>query len=363
MKSFFYALGFMPWLVALCASAAGLSMHVEPVPQWNQYFERTNGWIGADVAYSIPLAADKTFWLFGDTFDGQVSDGQRVHARMIHSSIAIQRSGEAPDFYYPTNKKGAPESFMKSPDGKTDFWLLDGVRLDRGLFFFMLQMQWTGNSVWGFHSVGTWLATVANPDDPPARWKIKKKKLPFLTAPNGEPASFGSAILQSGGFIYVYGYTNPKNTSAPKSLLLARVPENRLDDFTAWEFYTKDGWTGDFEKTTSPFTDAPPEGSVSWQPLVKKFVFVYMDGIWGKIVMRTANAPEGPWSAPAMIYQCPEIKITPKVFCYAAKAHPELGGTNELLISYASNSMDPPEVMSHAQLYCPRFIRVKYEVR
>ncbi len=344
-------------------AASAFTFRVAEAPEWNQQFQRTNGWVGADVAYSFPLAADKTFWLFGDTFVGHVSGTQRVDCRMIHSSIAIQPLGEKPQFFYPKDKQSHAQSFMKSPDGKTDFWLMDGVTNKSGLNFLMSQIEWTGGGVWGFRSIGTWLASVKNPDDSPARWKISTKKTPFVSLPNGEAVSFGSATLQSGGFVYIYGYSNLTNASGQKHLILARVPENELNHFEDWEFFSNNNWTNDFSKTTSIFSDAPPEGSVSWQPFLNKFVFVYTEGIWGKIVMRTADAPAGPWSSPTMLYQCLEMKISPEVFCYAGKGHPELSATNQLLISYASNSEKLSEVMNDTRLYRPHFVRVTFETR
>lgn len=348
-------------LTALHVAANGFSFHVSTAPDWNQLFQKTNGWLGADVAYSIPLTDNKSVWLFGDTLVGQVAGGKRLHCRMIHSSIALQQTGEAPQFFYPTDKKHNPESFMKSPAAHTDFWLSDGVRTGRGLFIFMQQVAWTGGGVWGFHCIGTWLASVENPDAPPARWKITTKKLPFTSLASGEDATLGAETLQADGYIYVYGYANPQHSAAQKNLILARTPENELDDFNAWEFFSNGHWTKDFQNITPMFFGAPPEGSVSWQPFLKKYVFVYTDGIGGKIVMRLSDAPEGPWTVPVTLYQCPEMGISREVFCYAAKAHPEWSATNELLISYASNSQSFSEVLNDTRLYWPRFIRVKFE--
>lgn len=342
------------------AVAGNFSFAVSPAPEWDRSFQNTNGWAGADVAFSIPITTNKSVWLFGDTWIGKVIGGKRLDCRMIHSSIAIQQHGQPPRFFYPVDKEGRPQSFMKSPRKGTDFWLMDGARNSHGLDFLMLQIEWTGNSVWGFRCVGTWLASVKNPDAAPARWNISTQKLPFQELPNGEIASFGSAVLKDNGFVYIYGYSNPKISGESKKLLLARVPEGRMAHFAAWEFFSDDTWTKDFQKITPVFSDAPPEGSVSWQPFLKKFVFVYTDGIWGKIVMRTADAPQGPWSPPTALYHCPDMKISPQVFCYAGKAHPEFSATNELLISYAANSQNPPEVLSDARLYWPRFIRVTF---
>lgn len=348
-------------LSMLPAAAGNFPFQVSAPPEWDQLFQTTNGWVGADAAYSVPLATNKTLWLFGDTFAGQVAGGERIHCRMIPNSIAIQLLGEAPQFFYPTDQNHNPQPFLKSPDGRTDFRLSDGVHAGRRLFLFAQQVKRTGNSVWGFHSLGTWLASVKNPNASPARWKITTKKMPFMTLADGEDAAFGAETLLSGGYIYIYGYANFQNSAGQNNLILARAPEDKLDHFRAWEYFSNGNWTKDFRKIAPIFSGAPPEGSVSWQPFLKKFVFVYTDGIWGRIVMRTAGAPEGPWSLPVTLYQCPEMRFSRNIFCYAGKGHPELSATNELLISYAANSQAPPEVLYDARLYWPRFIRVTFE--
>ncbi len=341
--------------------AAALTFHVAEAPDWDGYFQTTNGWLGADVAYSVPLATNKILWLFGDTFVGQMSDGKRINCRMIHNSIAIQQPGELPQFFYPIDKDQEPQSFIKSLDSKNYFWLGDGVRTRKGLFFFIQQIAWINDTVWGFKGVGAWLAFVENPDASPARWKISKRKLPFTTLGGDQGVVIGCETLQSGSKVYIYGYSNRTNDASTKFLIMARAPEDSLDELDSWEFFSRGHWVKDFQESTPIFSDVGAEGSVSWQPFLKKFVFVYSDGIGGEIVMRTANAPEGPWSGPIRLYQCPEMRISPQVFCYAGKGHPELSATNQLLISYAANSGSLSEVVNDTRLYWPRFIRVTFD--
>ncbi len=350
-------------LLAVSAMAADFSFHASPAPEWNQMFQRTNGWLGADVAYSVPLDADKTLWIFGDTFVGRIHDGKRTQTKMIHSSIAVERFGDLPRFYYPLDKKHQPQSLIRSPGPRTYFWLSDGVRTEQGLYIFMQEVKWLNDSTWGFQCVGTWLAVVENPDAVPALWKISTRELPFTRLPNGQDALLGCEILRTSNQIYIYGYSNRTNSTAVKNLILARAPENDIGNTNLWEFYSNGHWTKNFGETTPVFSGAGAEGSVSWQPFLKKFVYVYSDGIWGTVLMRAAEAPEGPWSAPMKLYQCPDMKISPQVFCYAAKGHPELSSNNELLISYAANSESLSEVMNDTRLYWPRFIRVTFETR
>lgn len=347
-------------LGALQAAAADFSFDVSVASDWDQMFQRTNGWAGADVAYSVPLGADKTLWLFGDTFVGQVQNGRRISVKMIHSSIAIQHFGQKPQFYFPVDRKGRPRSFIKSPGPRTYFWLSDGVRTKHNLCLFMQQVNWINNSAWGFKCVGSWLAIVKNPDAAPALWKISTRRLSIARLPNGQDVVLGSELLQTGGEIYIYGYSNRSNSTAVKDQILARAPENGIDSPETWEFYSDGAWTKNFSNATPLFPDAGAEGSVSWQPFLKKFVFVYSDGISGGIVMRVAETPQGPWSQPTKLYQCPDTKISPHVFCYAAKGHPELSNRDQLLISYAANSDSLSEVLNDSRLYWPRFIRVTF---
>lgn len=348
-------------LAAFGAMAGDFTFSVSAAPDWNRMFQRTNGWIGADVAYSVPLEGNKTLWLFGDTFVGQVRRGKRISAEMIHSSIAIQQFGQEPQFYYPLDKGNNPQSFIRSLGPRKYFWLSDGVRTEQGLYLFVQEVEWINDSTWGFHCSGNWLALIQNPDAAPALWNISMRKLPFTRLAKGQDVVLGCEILRTGNYIYIYGYSNRTNSTAVKSQIVARATAMDIANFDSWEFYSNGTWTKDFDKTTFIFPGAGAEGSVSWQPFLKRLVFVYSEGIWGTILMRTANAPEGPWGSPIKLYQCPDIKFSPHVFCYAAKGHPELSATNQLLISYAANSENLSEVLNDTRLYWPRFITVTFE--
>ena len=89
------------------------------------------------------------------------------------------------------------------------------------------------------------------------------------------------------------------------------------------------------------------------------YALVYSEnGLSPRILGRFAESPEGPWSAPVLLHTCPEMKADKKVFTYAAKAHPHLGGERELVVSYVVNSFDLAPVINDATLYWPRFVRV-----
>src|SRR5258707_8214205 len=61
---------------------------VRPLPE----FGYTEGWLGADDAYSIPLTSTESLWLFGDTFVGTGETKLRNQAKtMVHNSVGISK--------------------------------------------------------------------------------------------------------------------------------------------------------------------------------------------------------------------------------------------------------------------------------
>ena len=339
MRALILCFGFLGMLVE--AGAA-------PAPELDALFQRTNGWIGADGDYSIQLTRRTTLWLFGDTVIGQVRNGKRINATMVNNSIALQPIGGSPRFFYRTNSAGGPASVFQPVDpADSFFWPWDGIRTDRGLFVFLMQVRHTAEkSVWGFEVFGTALAFVPTPDAPPQDWKITLRKVPFK--------SFGWAVLQDANFIYVYGSARARGGS-----VLARAPEAALDDFGQWRFYENGQWVETADHATPVIPETPPEGSVRWLPSLRRFVAVYSPDISGDIVMRTAEAPAGPWIDRRVVYQCLEGKQSRSFFCYAGKMHPELSQPGELIVTYAVNSSDFSDLFNDAQLYWPRFVRLK----
>src|SRR6185436_9488492 len=106
---------------------------------------------------------------------------------------------------------GKPAALITPSDGPGWFWLYDGELTKRGLFLFLMQIERSrGNSVFDFKHVGTWLGHVTNPIETPTKWRITQKRIPHETISAEETRLFGSAVLQDGGFAYIYGTAEPK---------------------------------------------------------------------------------------------------------------------------------------------------------
>lgn len=363
-------------LLGVASLFAGEALPGRAAPELDALFQRTNGWIGADANYSIPLSTQTTLWLFGDTFIGEIRNGHRTNAVMINNTLGLQRGTNRPEFFHGTTPDGKPEAFFKPEDGRGYFWPMHGVRTDdakprggnaalRGLWLFLHQIENVkSGGPFGFKAVGCWLAHVPNPDDPPDRWRVSQIKVPFTEIAAEGALFFGGGVMREGRWVYIGGTDSRPETKTRfghGGLVLARAPAGRVGDFKHWRFLASGKWQKDFKKVTLVFADVASEFSLSYLPGAKKYVAVYMaGGIFGTIVVRLAPAPEGPWSEPRPVFRCPEQDWPAKAFCYSAKAHPELATSpDELVITYAANSWDFGMLFSEPRLYWPRFVRVR----
>jgi len=340
---------------------------VETDEAYNNLFDRTDGWSGGDVACSAPLSDSVILWLFGDSWIGPVVQNRHYNSQMINNVVAIQTGIEVrPDrikFYYNENEGKASPLFIP-PDGNGWFWLTGGgIMTEKGLALIAGQVAKVegDSSVFGFRGVANYLLLVENPMDDPVNWKVVMKKIPFYEVkPDGTEISFGSLQLKKNGFIYVYG-TELSKPESNRFMLLARTPEDHLSDFDEWEFYGDGAWHREFGKSGRLCDLFGAEYSVAWNPSMKKYITIYSEmGMSDKIIMRTSPKPEGPWSPQEVIYKAPESGWDKSYFCYAARGHAELSGKNDLLISYICNSTDFWKMAANADIYRPKFIRIRF---
>jgi hypothetical protein len=358
--------------VSLLCCAGGRStpnVTVEALPQYNALFSNEDGWTGADGAYSIALDPYTIAWFFGDTWIGQIKNGRHVNANLVNNSVAIQH-GRSPveaemDFHFGRAGDGSPAALMRPADGRGWFWLFDGVLTAEGLYLFLIQVERTaGNAVFDFKVIGNWLGHVENSADSPSAWRLRQSRIPWSKFSASESILWGSAVLQVDNVLYIYGTTEDTgSTDREKHMILARVPVSRVADYSRWRFYAHGQWVSDFRQASPLGANMPQEYSVSYLTVLKQYAAVYsQDGLSKNIMVRLSPGPQGPWSDPIWLYQCPEAEWDNSIFCYAAKAHAILSQTpDELIITYIANSVDFNKAANDARLYRPRFLRVTFK--
>jgi hypothetical protein len=337
---------------------------IETLPQHEALFQRTEGWTGGDGVFSVGLDPNRILWLFGDTFIGEVKDGRHLNFVLVNNTIAVQKGMEPAtttiDFFHGRTTKGEPAAFVRPSDGTGWFWPYHGVRTQEGLFLFLIQVERTdGPPAFDFRTVATWLGMVSNPDDPPERWQVLQRKIPW----SNENRLFGSAVLMKGEDCYIYGTVDETSGSVrKKQLILARVPAAQIMDFNQWRFYSDGEWVAEVDRAGRLGENMANEFSVSFQPAINRYLMLYTQDSMSKyMVFRLAPAPEGPWGLPIQFYRCPEAEWDPRIFCYAAKGHPELSGSpEEIIVTYTTNSMDLALIESDTRFYHPKFLRLLF---
>lgn len=365
-----------------------LSFTAVPAPEWTALFKRNHGWFGGDGIYSVALSGlekkptgskDSILIWFSDTLLGNINDSLETGFTMINNSVAVLTGGRADSaalhFYWNNNTGHHPLSVFV-PDtpvaGKGDYyWLGDGfVNTERSndIYIFGYRMKnIPGQAVFGFKQTGNTLIRIPAGDEPPFK-HATQIEIPFFAGENADSAgSFGAGILvntqeagapHANGYLYIYGVRG-KN----KEVIAARVQPQFIEQFNEWRFWDGRSWTTDI-KAIQPIADrASNEMSVTPVTGGRYLMVFQKDAIGTRVAVRVGSSPIGPFGAITDVYDVKDdLKDSPNLFSYNAKAHPVLSQPGELVISYNINSFDfLNDIKKFPHLYRPRFIKLKYE--
>ncbi len=326
-----------------------------PWPEADALFRRDARWLGGDAAISVPLDGERVLWLFGDSFVSATGERSRARARMVRNSVGLQR-GHDPSraeiaFFYGRAPDGTPASFF-AEHGTAWFWPGHGVLLDGALTLFVTRIEADTGSALGFRVAGWGAVRVHDPAAAPDAWRPQA-----LTVPDtGEIGIVGASVLVEGDFVYAYAVREPGD----HAVLLLRWPRS---DFVRGELLRPE-WFGGEDRgfaavgPVAVIAAGATEFSITRAPRVG-YVQVQSRGFGAApIALRTAPSLVGPFGPPADVY-LPEEAGTANILLYAGRAHPELSGA-DLVLTYASNTLDPNALLADLDLYFPRFVRLTW---
>jgi len=347
------------------SSAFGCAaIHAQRLP----VFPYAEGWLGADAAYSIPLAPGRSLWLFGDTFVGDPATTLRAHFKtMVRNSIGIgicePNKACTIRYYWRSQDAAKPRSFFDTGKDDVWYWPLDGILNGKTLYLSLMVVRnrpgASSKDAMGFEVVGTKWASVTNLSAPPDRWKISLRDM------TGGDLLPGVSIVADGRFLLLYTHVIEAQGRAQGRgyMALLRVPRDKIaNPASHWEYLGRDSkWRlGTPHGDALHVIDQPiSEMSVRYHPQWKEWVAVSSGPAptSNHIVARIAGTPEGPWSEPFPIYQFPEMtqNFDRDTFCYAAKEHIEFDDSN-LVVTYACNSFSFEKVINNMAIYRPQVV-------
>lgn len=360
-----------------------LQYTVEAAPEWTNLFYRTSGWFGADGIFSIPLSGvDKvgntgnreTLLLFSDTYIGEVKNGKPEPGnKMVNNTVAIVKGNSAqPDsiqFYFKKDAAGVPQTFFvpENTGGKKQhFWLGDGFvnrEHNNTLYLFAYHIEVTGAGVFDFIEPGVSLVALPEGSRPPFERQRQLKTPLHINIPTLGEGNFGAGVLVNtqwagaphpDGYVYVYACIGKD-----KNLVAARVKPKHFEDFSQWTYWNGQGWTVDIAQLKSITNAVSNELSVTPLPDGRYALIFQVLGLSDKVGLRIGDSPVGPFGEIREIWRTPEADEG--LFCYNAKAHPNLSKPGELLISYNTITLDFwNDIQKNAHIYRPRFVRLKW---
>lgn len=388
---------------------------------WDEVFTTRLGWTGGDGGGTVDLGDGRVLWMFADSFIGGIADGKHAPgSHMVNNVFAVQKlanrsSPKLTEFDFkwgPDGSDGKPTAWI-APDPAIMnrarplddnakphgwFWPAGGGCVVKSqkktrLYAFLFHMGSNGKKgVWGFENIGGAMIVVDNPEQPIKQWNVRQIDLPFTkdalkgigkakadgfietnwglacvtprtkSTATISPQDFKNEEIDASGNEYVYIYGDQHRQYKNRQLLVARVRPGSVEQFNQWEFYTGDGgWQTDCDQAHPIADEIGAEFSVekiSFEGKTK-YVMVHSHSKLGTtIYIRTAEAPQGPWSNPVPVYEVTDVKKSKNYFTYAARGHSMVSPARKLLITYIVNSNDFWEMASDASIYRPRCITI-----
>jgi hypothetical protein len=144
-----------------------------------------------------------------------------------------------------------------------------------------------------------------------------------VTLFHGTAPAFGIGPLVHDGLVYSWACVEG-------GCVLGRAPIAELADPSAWRVRSGDSWSTDLASGTQLFTGPPGSLSMSFNKFLGKFLVVHSEAFTNRVVMRTADQPEGPWSQPVLAFE------TEQPDQYAGQEQPALASEcgETILITY-----------------------------
>jgi hypothetical protein len=146
--------------------------------------------------------------------------------------------------------------------------------------------------------------------------------LPGVEQVNPDNAKFqmNAYVAGNDGYIYQFGTPNGRFGDA----WLARFKPADILDLTKYEYYTNNAanrWSTEFGNLKAVVPAPVSEMSVAWNEYLQRYIILYGNELQGRIVIRTAEHPEGPWSNAKTLFSSLQLNGM-----YAPFVHPKSSG-------------------------------------
>lgn len=306
---------------------------------------------------SSTRVGNRSIWIYGDTtVDRPGVDGRQWRHNSVSWSADFWAFDGISDWGQITDELGVPAELMpQTADERTfnDLHFIDGCTTEpcgarwatwpgspvydaarkRTLIFYGLIYAEPGAFNFGSvgNSIAVWHDGDAQPERPEFRPGTEHPTLFWI----GEVSAFGSASLAVGDMLYAYSC---QTGGLSKSCMLGRAPLADALTPSAWRYYAgMDTWSAAVTDAVDVLTGNDIL-SVAWNEYLGAYIAVYSQPLRDRVLLRTAPAPEGPWSLAVELFET--LPREDGIWVYDALLHPEyvLDGGRIQYISYTRGS-------------------------
>ena len=313
------------------------------------------GWVAGDTSYSTTLPDGREAFVYSDTLIGTAQPSGAAHmTRWVDNGELV---GDLP--YLATDIAGtyhAPAALIPDTFDSDATWQTASTYAEGGKQLIFVNA--TEHVPEGPFDKDVGSSGIAVMSVPPGG-------LPTLASvtllPTDPETEWGNAMMQSGGYTYVYGSDLDPTTGAVYGMKIARVPVGESLDTGAWDYWNGSQWVGGESNavavpTVYQLTGVVPNPSGNGFVAVSVPNSVYTDTT---VDLSFSSSPTGPWSVPEPVYSIPQIGQYRDEIAYMPTFHPELSSGNVLVVSYNINTTDGlSAVAQNVRQYQPQFIDI-----
>jgi hypothetical protein len=311
------------------------------------FTDNTAGVSGVDAGYSIPIGK-QTLWLFGDVFLLDPRNPAKPYVGALSNCGLLVPAGTGVNplkrYRFLMDQTGKARELLTAETGdqRVRHWLFGGWHdaRRRQVYLYYARVRTTGQGPLDFTTEGFGLAAAdsTSPDRIQFR-RIQGSNTEELWWKAGSGPVFGSAVHESGGFLYVVGHkrVNKRIVGA-----LARVRPESVADRRAYEYFAGgDPPTWSYVPADSAAVqglwDFPTEVSLFYNRYLGRYLAVHSVGISQQIRISASERPWGPFEQIGEIGS-PKRALS-RGFTYAGKEHPELseGGGRVIYVTYVDS--------------------------
>ena len=309
------------------------------------------GWVGGDATYSTALPSGQEAFDFSDTLVGSAQpSGAATIVGMPNNSELV---GSMPDLSSVFDGSyAAPASLI--PDSGASSWEVAATYMENGTqLVFVNEFAPVAGSVFDTYTGRSGIATLSLSSGQPTFDSL-------TLLPTDATTQWGNAVMQDGGYDYVYGLDDDTSANVYYGMKIGRVPLGDSLNAAAWTYWDGTQWVSgesnaEVETLPTVFTGVIALANDTGYMAVSIPGGVLDDTT---VDLSFSCSPVGPWTSPQAVYTIPQITQYHDEFAYMPTFHPELSG-GDLVVSYNIDTTDGLSALANdVHAYQPQFLQL-----